>query len=44
MWSSRTIEGTKVTGRYVRVTLLGWPDGTAAGIGDLTVSGTISDQ
>jgi beta-galactosidase len=41
-WTSHAIEGPPTSGRYLRVILLAWPDGAAPGIGELSVSGTIS--
>jgi len=40
MWTQQTVEGPPVSGRYLRVTLLGWPQGVAPGIGELMASGT----
>ena len=40
-WTSHAVEGTAATGRYLRVTLLGWPEGTAPGIGEISASGKI---
>ncbi len=42
LWTPLTIEGAPVIGRFLRVTLLGWPDGTIPGLGDVTASGTIT--
>jgi len=39
-WTSHTIEGPSVSGRYLRVTLLEWPAGVAAGISEVMASGT----
>jgi hypothetical protein len=41
LWTSHSISGPALTGRYLRVSLLAWPDGTAPGIGELQVSGTL---
>ncbi|MEO6995471.1 MAG: glycoside hydrolase family 2 TIM barrel-domain containing protein, partial [Lacunisphaera sp.] len=40
MWTSLKIEGTAVSGRYLRVTLLGWPESVAPGISEVVASGT----
>jgi len=42
IWTSHTVKGSPVSGRYLRVTLLGWPEGSAPGIGELAVTGAIS--
>ncbi|MBI2513276.1 MAG: discoidin domain-containing protein [Opitutae bacterium] len=42
MWTPQTLTGAPVGGRYLRVTLLAWPEGVTPGIGDVTVSGTIA--
>jgi hypothetical protein len=42
MWTPQTFEGPPVSGRYLRVTLLAWPQGVAPGISEVTVSGTIT--
>jgi hypothetical protein len=44
MWTTYIVEGTPVSGRYLRVTLLGWPAGVAPGLGDVSASGTISTR
>jgi hypothetical protein len=42
MWTTHAVDGPPITGRYLRVTLLGWPDGVAPGLGDVSASGTIT--
>ena len=44
MWTSYTVEGAPVDGRYLRVTLLGSPEGTTPGLGEVSASGAISSQ
>jgi hypothetical protein len=44
MWASHRIEGSPASGRYLRITLLGWPDATAPGLSEVTVSGTTAPQ
>lgn len=41
MWTSHRIAGTPVRGRYLRIALLGWPEGVTPGLGEIAVSGTI---
>jgi hypothetical protein len=43
-WTSYTVEGSPVGGRYLRVTFLGWPGGTTPGLGEISASGAISSQ
>jgi hypothetical protein len=40
-WTSHAVDGTACKGRYLRITLLDWPKGTAAGLGDVSASGTL---
>ncbi|HEY0946907.1 MAG TPA: glycoside hydrolase family 2 TIM barrel-domain containing protein, partial [Opitutaceae bacterium] len=40
-WTTYTVEGAPLRGRYLRVTLLDWPAETSPGLGDVAVSGTI---
>lgn len=42
LWTSLTIEGMPVKGRFLRVTLLGWPRGVAPGLGEVAAAGTIT--
>jgi len=43
-WTAQTVEGTPVSGRYLRITLLAWPEGAVPGIAELAASGTITAQ
>jgi hypothetical protein len=43
-WTPHTVDGTPVSGRYLRITLLAWPEGAVPGISDLTASGVITAQ
>jgi len=43
-WTPHSIDGTPVGGRYLRVTLLAWPNGAAPGLAELAVSGSISSH
>jgi hypothetical protein len=44
MWTAHVIAGTPAGGRYLRITLLGWPQGAAPGLGEVAVSGAIAPR
>lgn len=41
LWTPHVVEGATLSGRYLRLTLLGWPEGVAPGLSELAASGTI---
>jgi beta-galactosidase len=41
-WTSHDVHGLPATGRYLRVTLLGWPEGAQPGLGDVSATGMIA--
>ena len=44
IWTTIPVDGPPLTGRYLRITLLSWPDGATPGLGDVSASGIILAQ
>lgn len=42
MWATHSVQGPPTAGRYLRITLLAWPEGASPGIAEIVASGTIA--